>query len=77
MLIKIKRGFLRWDFSEIIKFFLNEDKGKLLIEGNFGLEKEGQRVKSTGNLALTPHPIVFGDKIKNPHITNDFSESQG
>ncbi len=67
---------MRWDFSEIIKFFLNEDKGKLLIEGNFGLEKEGQRVKSTGDFALTPHPIVFGDKIKNPHITNDFSESQ-
>ena len=77
MLIKIeKEDFMRWDFSEISKFFLNEDKGKLLVEGNFGLEKEGQRVLSTGDLALTPHPIVFGDKIKNPHITTDFSESQ-
>jgi len=38
MLIKIeKEDFMRWDFSEISKFFLNEDKGKLLVEGNFGL----------------------------------------
>ena len=67
---------MSWDFSEISKSFLNDNKGKLLIEGNFGLEKECQRILSNGDLALTPHPQVFGDKTKNPHITNDFSESQ-
>ena len=67
---------MSWDFSEILESFLKDDKGKLLVEGNFGLEKECQRVLSTGDLALTPHPQVFGDKTKNPHITNDFSESQ-
>ncbi|MGB9979762.1 glutamate--cysteine ligase [Methanobacterium sp.] len=67
---------MSWDFSEISKSFLKDDKGKLLVEGSFGLEKECQRVFSTGDLALTPHPPVFGDKTKNPHITNDFSESQ-
>lgn len=67
---------MNWDFSEISKSFLKLDKGKLLVEGKFGLEKESQRVLSTGDLALTPHPPAFGNKIKNPHITTDFSESQ-
>ena len=34
------------------------------------------RVKSDGKLALSPHPEVFGDKLKNPVVTTDFSESQ-
>ena len=67
---------MSWDFSEISESFLKDNKEKLLVEGNFGLEKECQRIISTGDLALTPHPPIFGDKTKNPHITNDFSESQ-
>jgi glutamate--cysteine ligase len=67
---------MNWDFSEISKSFLKDDKGNLLVEGNFGLEIECQRVLSSGDLALTPHPPVFGDKTKNPRITTDFSESQ-
>ena len=73
---KEKEDFMNWDFSEISKSFLKDDKGKLLVEGNFGLEKECQRVLSSGDLALTPHPPVFGDKTENPRITTDFSESQ-
>lgn len=49
---------------------------KEILTGNFGLEKEGLRVTSDGKLALTKHPKSFGDKIKNPYITTDFSESQ-
>ena len=67
---------MNWDFSEISNSFLKDDKGKLLVEGNFGLEKECQRVLSSGDLALTPHPPLFGDKSENPCITTDFSESQ-
>lgn len=67
---------MNWNFSEISKSFLKDNKGKLLVEGNFGLEKECQRVYSSGYLALTPHPPLFGDKTKNPRITTDFSESQ-
>jgi len=67
---------MNWNLSEISKSLLNENKGKLLVKVNFGLEKECQRVRSTGDLALTPHPIEFGDKIQNPQITTDFSESQ-
>lgn len=49
---------------------------KLLVEGNWGVERESQRVTPEGDLALTPHPTVFGDKLKNKEITTDFSESQ-
>ncbi|RAP44884.1 MAG: glutamate--cysteine ligase [Methanosphaera sp. rholeuAM6] len=47
-----------------------------ILSGNFGFEKEGLRVNAKGELSLTPHPEVFADKLKNPYITTDFSESQ-
>ncbi|NDI36213.1 bifunctional glutamate--cysteine ligase GshA/glutathione synthetase GshB [Chengkuizengella sediminis] len=47
-----------------------------LLRGNFGLEKENVRVNEFGELALTPHPAVFGNKLTHPFITTDFSESQ-
>jgi len=51
-------------------------KGNIWLEGLFGLEKENIRVDLAGNLAQTPHPKVFGNKLKHPYITTDFSESQ-
>ncbi len=47
-----------------------------IMSGLFGLEKEGLRVNKDAKLALTPHPNIFGDKLTNPYITTDFSESQ-
>lgn len=47
-----------------------------ILAGQFGLEKEGLRVTKDGKLSLKPHPPIFGDKLKNPYITTDFSESQ-
>lgn len=47
-----------------------------LLSGDFGIEREGLRVTASGKLALTPHPEIFGDKLKNPYYTTDFSESQ-
>ncbi|MDO4288441.1 MAG: bifunctional glutamate--cysteine ligase GshA/glutathione synthetase GshB [Eubacterium sp.] len=47
-----------------------------LLTGEFGLEREGLRITADGKLALTPHPEIFGDKLKNVYITTDFSESQ-
>ena len=47
-----------------------------ILAGLFGIEWETLRVKSDGKLALSPHPEVFGDKLKNPVVTTDFSESQ-
>ncbi|WP_035053510.1 bifunctional glutamate--cysteine ligase GshA/glutathione synthetase GshB [Carnobacterium pleistocenium] len=42
----------------------------------FGIEKEGLRVKSNGQLALTDHPHEFGNRNFHPYIQTDFSESQ-
>lgn len=61
------------NFIEIIKKLGLEEE---VFRGNFGLEKENVRVDKNGRLALTPHPKVFGDKLKNRYITTDFSESQ-
>lgn len=47
-----------------------------ILEGSFGIEWESLRAKGDGELSLTPHPEVFGDKLKNPLVTTDFSESQ-
>ncbi|WP_319371742.1 bifunctional glutamate--cysteine ligase GshA/glutathione synthetase GshB [uncultured Ilyobacter sp.] len=61
------------NFRDLIK---KTNLESFLTKGNFGLEKENLRVDKDGRLALTPHPEEFGDKLKNPYITIDFSESQ-
>ncbi|WP_244833602.1 bifunctional glutamate--cysteine ligase GshA/glutathione synthetase GshB [Clostridium sp. BJN0001] len=43
---------------------------------NFGIEREGLRVNDKGILSSKKHPLIFGEKNKNPYITTDFSESQ-
>ncbi len=50
--------------------------GEELLAGHFGIEVEGLRVDREGNLSLKPHPKIFGNKLTNPFITTDFSESQ-
>ena len=47
-----------------------------ILAGSFGIEWECLRAKEDGKLSLTPHPKVFGDKLTNPVVTTDFSESQ-
>lgn len=59
----------------MLKLFFKHNY-KFLLQGKFGLEKENIRVTPDGELALTPHPAIFGNKAKNPFITTDFSESQ-
>ena len=61
------------DFYNLIK---QHGLSNLLLQGNFGLEKENLRTDKNGHLALTPHPEVFGDKAKHPYITTDFAEAQ-
>ena len=58
---------------EIIKNLFT--KGELL-EGNYGIEREGLRIDNNGDLSSKPHPDVFGNKVDNEYITTDFSESQ-
>ena len=59
------------DLSNLCKLSADE-----ILKGSFGIEWESLRAYSDGKLSLTPHPEVFGDKLKNPLITTDFSESQ-
>lgn len=47
-----------------------------LLKGGFGIELESLRVGKDGVLSSKEHPEVFGDKLENPYITTDFSESQ-
>lgn len=49
---------------------------KDLLQGNFGIEREGLRCDLQGKLVQTAHPKAFGEKLFNPYITTDFSESQ-
>lgn len=67
---------MNWNFSLMLDKFSDDSKSKLLLEGKWGLEKESQRITELGDLALTDHPSVFGDKLENPYITTDFSECQ-
>lgn len=47
-----------------------------ILEGSFGIEWESLHANEEGKLSLTPHPAIFGDKLTNPLVTTDFSESQ-
>lgn len=47
-----------------------------LQRASFGIEREALRVDEKGKLATTMHPTIFGNKLENPYITTDFSESQ-
>jgi len=59
------------DFKNLPKIPTNE-----ILAGSFGIEWESLRTKNDGTLSLTPHPEIFGDKLTNPVVTTDFSESQ-
>lgn len=61
---------------DLFQSAINSLKGNIWLEGLFGLEKENIRVDKHGNMAQTPHPKVFGNKMRHPYITTDFSESQ-
>ncbi len=60
-----------------IKTMLQNDKVKpYLMKARFGIEKEGQRVDLSGNLATTNHPTSISVNDDNPYIQRDFSETQ-
>lgn len=61
-----------FNLSQLHKYLSVDD----LERGSYGIEWEGLRVDKEGNLSLRPHPEIFGNKLSNPYITTDFSESQ-
>ncbi|HEX2927296.1 MAG TPA: glutamate--cysteine ligase [Ruminiclostridium sp.] len=66
---------MNWKFEKVLDIIRKTDSS-LLLKGKWGIEREAQRVTKSGNLALTDHPAVFGNKLLNSEITTDFSESQ-
>lgn len=60
----------------MLKIMKNLFSKQELLKGNFGIEREGLRVDFNGKLSKKPHPEIFGEKMYNPYITTDFSESQ-
>lgn len=67
---------MNWNFTELLNLFRDDNNARLLLDGTWGIERESPRVLLTGDLALTAHPKALGDKLENPNITTDFSESQ-
>ena len=60
----------------MLKLLKNKFNKEEIMAASFGIERESLRVNPKGKLAQTKHPEAFGDKIINPYITTDFSESQ-
>jgi glutamate--cysteine ligase len=40
-----------------------------------GIEREGLRVDSSGNISQSPHPKALGSALTHPYITTDYSEA--
>ncbi|MFC6465385.1 bifunctional glutamate--cysteine ligase GshA/glutathione synthetase GshB [Marinilactibacillus sp. GCM10026970] len=60
-----------------IKGIINNNRlNKSVMQGSFGIEKEGIRVDEEQRLSLEDHPAVFGDRSYHPYIQTDFSEAQ-
>lgn len=47
-----------------------------ILEATFGLEREGLRIKESGQVAQTNHPKSLGSRTSHPYIQTDFSEAQ-
>ena len=60
----------------MLKILKNKFEKEEIMAASFGIEREALRADEEGKLAMTKHPKIFGDKMKNPYITTDFSESQ-
>lgn len=65
-----------WNFNQISNLIFGLPDTSFLLEGRWGVERETQRTTAGGEMAVTNHPEVFGDKLENPEITTDFAESQ-
>lgn len=74
--VNLKESILREERQGIYQALASQINGNVWLEGLFGIEKENIRVNNAGSLSQTPHPKVFGNKLKHPYITTDFSESQ-
>ncbi|KMY53254.1 bifunctional glutamate--cysteine ligase/glutathione synthetase [Bacillus sp. FJAT-27231] len=61
---------------DIKKMLVNDRVKPYLLKARYGIEKEGQRVDLSGNLAKTDHPKSISIRDEHPYIQRDFSETQ-
>lgn len=66
---------MNWKFEKVLDIIKKTDSS-IFLKGKWGIERETQRVTKSGYLALTSHPVAFGNKLQNSEVTTDFSESQ-
>jgi glutamate--cysteine ligase len=65
----------RSTYEQRLSGLVRNGAGEVLKDNLVGLEKESLRVSSTGTVAQSPHPAVFGSALTHPYITTDFSEA--
>lgn len=63
------------DFHRRLDGLRNSESYSQLASSLRGVEKEGLRINSSGELATTPHPTGLGSPLTNSSITTDFSEA--
>ncbi|MFV0424671.1 MAG: bifunctional glutamate--cysteine ligase GshA/glutathione synthetase GshB [Bacilli bacterium] len=61
--------------KSVIQSFLNNASKEMILNNQYGMEREMLRVRDKQN-SLLSHPEVFGLKTKNSYITTDFAENQ-
>ncbi|ARD48362.1 bifunctional glutamate--cysteine ligase GshA/glutathione synthetase GshB [Sporosarcina sp. P33] len=61
---------------DLKKMLADERVKPYVSKARYGIEKEGQRVDLSGNLATTDHPAAIGMGDEHPYIQRDFSETQ-
>lgn len=62
-------------FEQKLEWLVENGHAPLLKGILHGLEKEGLRVDTSGQLAETPHPRALGSALTHSHITTDYSEA--
>lgn len=65
-----------YKLNNLIDKICTHNLQKFLLQGLFGIERENVRVDKDGNMSLTPHHDLLGNKEDHPYISTDFSESQ-
>lgn len=65
-----------YSFTDYVRLLSSEHAWPLLHAYQTGLEREGLRVLSNGQLSPHPHPMLAGSALTHPYITTDFSEAQ-
>ncbi len=71
-----KKKLLSRNYKKTAKSLLVSSRVDCLNSAKHGLEREGLRIDSKGNLSKKDHPISLGSSLMHPVIKTDFAEPQ-